>query len=261
MLRAVPLMPLFRLNSMPIVVGHRGYFTEIENSLRAFRVAIEKKLLMIELDIWLSKDGVPIVIHCNSKTDCISSTAKGVGKVKDFNADDITKISLGEQETIPTLEDTFKLCKDKIFIIIEIKEKEKKIEIVEACLSLINKYQIGDQVLFSSFDHEYYDIVRKSSDLEFKFLVDESPEFEVLLNRPSEISINSSVSCNHTLLNEENVKKFHEKGQPVSIYMYPDNLVTKDKIELLMRIDVDHFIVDDPLLAIDYMSEYLNRQI
>lgn len=261
MLRAVPLSPLFRLNNIPIVVGHRGYFTEIENSLRAFRTAIQKKLHMIELDIWLSKDGIPVVIHCNSETECISSTAKGIGKVKDFNSDELTKISLGDDETIPTLEETFKVCKDNIFIIIEIKEKEKKNEIVEACLNLINKYEISDQVLFSSFDHEYYDIIRKSSGIEFKFLVDGIPEFKELLERPSEISINTSVSCNHTLLDEESVKKFHDKGQPVSIYLYPDNSVTRDKIDLLMRIGVDHLIVDDPLLAIKYMSENLNTKV
>ncbi|MEM2740118.1 MAG: glycerophosphodiester phosphodiesterase [Candidatus Bathyarchaeia archaeon] len=49
------------------IVAHRGASGyEPENTLRAFRRAIDMKADMIEADVRLSKDGIPVVIHNGS---------------------------------------------------------------------------------------------------------------------------------------------------------------------------------------------------
>ena len=48
----------------PLVIAHRGasaYYPE--NTMAAFRAAVELGAAMIELDILLSSDGVPVVFH------------------------------------------------------------------------------------------------------------------------------------------------------------------------------------------------------
>ena len=45
------------------MLGHRGGYFGPENSMKAFREAAEKHLEGIEFDVWISKDGVPVVIH------------------------------------------------------------------------------------------------------------------------------------------------------------------------------------------------------
>ena len=46
-----------------MVVGHRGGFFGPENSMKGFRGAVENEIEGIEFDVWLSKDGIPMVLH------------------------------------------------------------------------------------------------------------------------------------------------------------------------------------------------------
>jgi len=73
------------------LVAHRGDMsTYPENSMLAFQAAIELGFTYLELDIQLSKDRVPIVIH----DDNLKRTT-GIDKnVRDFTADEINSIHL-----------------------------------------------------------------------------------------------------------------------------------------------------------------------
>ena len=46
-----------------LILGHRGGFFGPENSIPGFQGAIDHKLDGVEFDVWLSKDGVPMVLH------------------------------------------------------------------------------------------------------------------------------------------------------------------------------------------------------
>ena len=51
------------------LVAHRGDMTQyIENTLPAIQAAIDLRMSWIEIDIQISKDGVPIVVHDNELT-------------------------------------------------------------------------------------------------------------------------------------------------------------------------------------------------
>lgn len=64
---------------MPVVEGHRGSVIEPENTLIAFQNAIKLGCESIELDIWLSKDKIPVVIHGTDKGE-VNNTTNGTGK-------------------------------------------------------------------------------------------------------------------------------------------------------------------------------------
>ena len=67
-------------------IAHRGYSGKFdENTMLAFKKAIEYKADGIETDVQLSKDGVPIIIH----DETLDRTTNGHGFVNDYNLDEL----------------------------------------------------------------------------------------------------------------------------------------------------------------------------
>jgi glycerophosphoryl diester phosphodiesterase len=115
---------------------------------------------MIELDILLSKDGIPVVIH----DETLDRTTTGTGEVVDYTYEELAKLDAGSwfgeehsAERIPSLEEVLQFAKDKIALNIEIKTEavtdDLKNSIEEKALELVNKYNMQEYVLFSSFDY------------------------------------------------------------------------------------------------------------
>lgn len=104
-----------------VYIAHRGAHNLVipENSLRAFQRAIEAGN-GIEIDVRLTKDGIPVVIHDNSlKRVC------GVNeKVSELNYDKLKEYCLsGSDQSIPSLQEVLALVNGRVPIIIEIKIK------------------------------------------------------------------------------------------------------------------------------------------
>lgn len=261
MLRSFSNTPIFREKGLPIIVGHRGFFTILENSLLAFQSAVDHGLRMVELDIWLSKDNIPVVIHCN-EDGCISPNVPDKkGLIKDFTWEEIKLFSLGKSQTVPSLKQVFEICRDKVFINIEIKEKISKDQTIKECLNLISEFNMYDQVLFSSFDHSYYDILRTYSMIEFKFLMHTKTEYDSFVKRDRKDCVNSSICINNNLLSRDEVSFFHNSNQPVSVYFEKsEDSFNEEKLNYLYDIDVDHVIVDDPLFAFEQQRRYVENR-
>ncbi|MBZ0251997.1 MAG: hypothetical protein K8I02_01540, partial [Candidatus Methylomirabilis sp.] len=91
-------------------IAHRGASGECpENTLAAFGRALEIGVDMVEFDVHLSRDGVPVVIH----DDDVRRTTDGRGLVKDLTLAELRRLDAGgwkdarfAGERIPTLEET-----------------------------------------------------------------------------------------------------------------------------------------------------------
>ena len=109
----------------PVVIAHRGYSAKApENTLAAIRVAIEAEIKFIEIDVQLSSDGVPVLIH--DKT--VDRTTNGTGKVADLTLPQLKGLDAGSWfdekftgEPIPTLAEAFRLAKGKATLLLDIK--------------------------------------------------------------------------------------------------------------------------------------------
>lgn len=240
--------------NLPLIVGHRGHMKEVENSLLAFQKAIDSKLPMIELDIWLTKDDHPLVIHCSS--DFKIDTAKGItGFVKDYTFEETRKYFLDKNQVIPSLDETLQLCKGKTLVIIEIKEIEKKDLIVDKVIELLKKYDMLNQVIISSFDLEYYDIIRKKNcDLEFAGNAETIDEVRVILNRQD--LVNFSLVMDSRALTKDFIDMVHLRSIGVGLYFYPDPLHSDELMNKFFEMGVDLFIIDDPDMGIKQRSSY-----
>ncbi len=91
-------------------IAHRGASAyEPENTLRAFERAIEMGATMMELDVHLSRDGQPVVIHDPD----LSRTTDGTGRVGDLTLEQIQRLDAGLGEHIPTLAEVIDLVRGR----------------------------------------------------------------------------------------------------------------------------------------------------
>ena len=80
--------PFFALPT-PIVIGHRGAAgVAPENTLASFRRGLADGAAILESDVHLSRDGVPMLIH----DDELSRCTNGSGRVRDHTADELQRL-------------------------------------------------------------------------------------------------------------------------------------------------------------------------
>ncbi len=103
-------------------IAHRGLFNENirENTISAFDNAFNNGYEGIELDVRLTKDNIPVIIH----DSFLSRVSDGKGLVKNYPYKELIKLNFGikNKEKIAKLEEVVKKYKNRI-IIIELKEK------------------------------------------------------------------------------------------------------------------------------------------
>ncbi|MCS7364147.1 MAG: glycerophosphodiester phosphodiesterase [archaeon GB-1867-035] len=136
------------LRSRFFVVAHRGASAyEPENTLRSIRRAIEIGADVVEIDVRVTRDGYPIVIH----DETVDRTTDGSGLVNEFSLDGLRKLDAGEGERIPLLGEVLDLVADKINIFIEIKVDEA----VLPSLKEVDVRDLWSSVMFTSFNIEH----------------------------------------------------------------------------------------------------------
>lgn len=142
-----------------MVAGHRGDSANVpENTMAAFRAAIAAGADMIETDVRLTKDGVPVLIHDRTA----DRTTDGKGYVKDMTFAELRTLNAGTKDVpqqIPTLEELLELLTaTDVTLNLEVKEyheegnEARSRECVDKCVALIERYGMGEKMLFNSFD-------------------------------------------------------------------------------------------------------------
>ena len=149
----------FTFNDRMAVAAHRGdSYNYYENTISAFKSAIESGCDMIETDVRLTSDLVPVLMH-DEKVD---RTTNSKGRVQDMTFSTIRELNAGDTrnyEQIPTLVEIFELVKDtNLTLNIEIKEyynegnEQRCIDCIEKVISLVEKYDMSSRCLINSFD-------------------------------------------------------------------------------------------------------------
>jgi glycerophosphoryl diester phosphodiesterase len=115
------------------IIAHRGgAFDTPENTLASFANAIELDVEMMELDIHLSKDGIPVVIHDAT----LDRTTNAGGPVRDRTAAELRQIDAGKGEYVPQLSEVFELAGDRTPLVLEF----KAVEAVAPAIELIRAF-------------------------------------------------------------------------------------------------------------------------
>lgn len=149
-------MAFFRTDR-PLNLAHRGASRIApENTLTAFRLALELGADGFELDVHLSRDGVPVVLHDAD----LRRTTDGVGRVGEKTVAELRTLDAGSWfdprfagERIPTLDEVFEAFGDRVRYNIELKAFSLRDRgLVRAVVERVRRYGLADRVLLSSFN-------------------------------------------------------------------------------------------------------------
>jgi glycerophosphoryl diester phosphodiesterase len=142
-----------------LIYAHRGYSSIYpENTISAFKAAIDSGADGIETDIHLSRDGVIVITHDEN----IKRVSDGEGLVKDMSYEELLKYDFGrwkderfKGEKIPTLSELLDLIEGTDMVLnIEIKMGFPFYpEIEEKALAMVTERGVLDRIIFSSFNH------------------------------------------------------------------------------------------------------------
>ncbi len=137
----------------PFIWAHRGASKIApENTMAAFSAAVELGADGLELDIHLSRDGIPVVIHDES----LERTTDGRGLVADTSLEQLQQLDAGGWfspdfmgEPLPTIAEVLSAFSGKLSLNLELKEFSAGVEV----LSLLRQHSAAE-VVISSFDYD-----------------------------------------------------------------------------------------------------------
>lgn len=150
-----------------VIAGHRGDPSSgTENTMASFRAAIRAGVDMIETDIRLSKDGVPMLMHDAD----VSRTTNGSGLLCEKTYDELRALRIAGTEQIPSLEEFLALCAPVEGFLLDLEMKvythvegeAEAYRAVEKTVALIEKYSLDGRILFNSFDARVLSYIRRT---------------------------------------------------------------------------------------------------
>lgn len=238
-----------------IIFAHRGYSEKYpENTMLAFKKAIEAGAGGIETDVHLTKDGEIVITH----DETLERVSNGKGMVKDYTYEELLKFDFGEKksaefkgERAPKLIDLIKLIKEtELGLNIEIKVGfplypgiEKKV------LDMIIEEDILDRVIISSFNHYSLALLR---DLNKEVKI--APLYVSALYKPYNYAKSLGANIihpNYKVINKDVIEECHENGVKVNMYTINDLELAKN----LMAIGADGIMTDNPELMVNNLKD------
>jgi glycerophosphoryl diester phosphodiesterase len=213
-------------------VGHRGARAlEPENTLRSFRRAVELGVDAVELDVRRTKDGKIVVIH----DDKVDRTTDGSGLVKELSLEEIKGFRTEEGETIPSLGEILDFLKDKVKVLIELKEAGFE----EKVLELVREREMLDDVIVVSFSEDALARVRELDERVATGLI------YVRHRKPRETALGLGAEYLlplYRFTHSADVKKAHEAGLKVIVW----TINTPEEVTIYKQKGVDGIATDKP---------------
>ncbi len=226
-------------NEKFIKVAHRGASGyEPENTLAAFKKAIDLGANMIELDVRVCKSREVVVIHDSS----VDRVTNGHGSVEGMTLTELKGLEMQKGERIPTLEEVLDFMDKKAKINIELKGKKTAWPVSR----IIDRYveEKGwsyDDFIVSSFRHdELWKIRFFSWNVKIGVLSEAMPpiEFFSFVKAIGAYSVNVPINR----IDEKFVKEAHEKGLKVYVFTANDS----PEIEKAKQIGADYICSNYP---------------
>lgn len=217
--------------------------------MESFRLAFEQGAPMIEFDVHLSKDGVPIIIH-DAK---LERTTNLKGYACRFFAADLRKADAGKGYAIPTFEQMLQefttqgLC-------VEIKENSA--DITHKVVALIKKYNAEDRCVVGSKYYVVSETMRKNYSNIKRFLSKREFVIHYLAYKAgnSKIEKDSQAvasmpleACGLAFGNKDFIHYLHAREITVFYWTINNPIVMKE----LKQRGADGIITDNPKLGIE----------
>ncbi len=222
-------------------MAHRGASgTFPENTLSAFRAAIDAKADMCELDVQLTRDGAVVVIH----DETVERTTDGKGEVAELTLAELQRLDAGAKfkggavkgERIPTLDEVFDVTAGRCGLNIELKAGGLEHQVAQIMQS---REAFADSIV-SSFDWEY---LKKIQQLHFNIrialLADEKP-VDLMINAVAMRAY--AINPRWDMVTADLCKAAHEKN----LQVYTWTVDADARMRALMECGVDGIMTNYP---------------
>jgi glycerophosphoryl diester phosphodiesterase len=231
------------------ITAHRGASVAApENTMAAFRAAMDAGATYIELDVQRTADGRIVVLHDGD----VLRMGGDPRKVKDLSAAELQAIDIGRKygarfagEVPPTLEEVIGLVRGRTKINIELKYNVPDPGLAPAVIDLLERENFLDQVVITSLD---YAALKQVESLEPSLPTGHivtAAVGNVLRTEADFLSLNSARATASL------VRKAHAAGKDVHVW-------TVNEPEVMLRMierGVDNIITDDPALLVRAVEE------
>ena len=232
------------------IVAHRGAsMVAPENTLGAFRSAADQGAHWVEFDVSLLGDATPVVHHDDTLDRCTS----GRGPLASIAARDLSAISAGAGEALPTLDDALEtLDALEMFANLEMKPHDQPVELIADCVAnaLLERRWTAHRMIVSSFSVSALAAIRrKMPDIPIAVLFKDPPPdwLDILASVRA-----AAVHIHFTKLSQSLLAEASEHRVDVRVYTVNDPVVLAPFRDLgLTGVITDHppLFLDDPAWA------------
>lgn len=232
---------------MPRIIAHRGASGNApENTLAAIQMASDHGASWIEIDVNISRDGVPVLFH----DDGLSRCSNGTGLVIEHSLSSLKSLDAGswfgdefKGEGIPTFEECLELASRlKLGINLEIKPCSGwEIPTTDAIADLLNQTAELPPIVVSSFSHT---AMQRAAELlphlprSCLYLV-APPDWQTLTTEVGASNIHLHAN---SLLDKQKTESYKDHG--LGVYCYTVN--TADQASDLFSLGVDGVFTNYP---------------
>ncbi len=232
----------------PLIVGHRGASAAApQNTLAAFRKAVDLGADGVELDVQLSADHVLVVIHSFT----VDETTDGTGGVADKTLAQLKELDAGCKfgpqfagERIPTLPEVLETLGGRLLANIELKVFDPRDNRLSApVVETVRKHAMEGRVIFSSFNPVVLrSIKRLAPDIPAGLLV--APHLAFYLRRAwlAPLVPHEARHPHFTMLTETTMRWYRARGLRVNTWIVDDPAEMRRLIDL----GVDGIITNKP---------------
>jgi len=227
----------------PLLIAHRGANKDApENTLKAFKKAIELKADYVEFDVHGSKDHEIVIMH---DADTFRTTGHK-GKIEEMTLRELKELDCGEGEQIPTLQELIEVAKGKIGLQCEIKAEG----IAEKVIEILRGANLIDSTIISSFKHDELIKIKK---------IEPQAKLAPLIlgirkNKTIREAIEYGFYAIHPLYKfakEKFINAAHENNLKINVWTVDD----RDTMEELVNRSVDGIITNDVALGYAVIKE------
>lgn len=193
-----------------LIIGHRGAGSYApHNSRQSIAQAISMGVHMIETDIRITRDNVPVICHDHSI---------GLGAIEDLTWEEIKNYPLSNGEFLPSLEEILCLFASKVRFNLEI--KETCCEKLDCIMNKVMKIDLNNP-LFSSFSLPIVKALRKTN-YDIAFLLEKPLHTEKLLTLLIDNNI-STLNLYYPLVNQDLVTALQKNS--IKLILWTDFLM------------------------------------
>ena len=242
--------PSHWLREAPLVIAHRGASQRApENTLEAFRLALEEGADAVELDAKLTADGAVIAFH----DPTLERTSDGRGRPGDLDLAQIRRLDAGSWKgsrfrgaRVPTLEEIFAdLGRHLLFNVELTNYQTPEDRLVEHVVDVVKAMGMESRVLLSSFFRRNLAQARsRAPEIPLGHLV--GPTRLTVLDWWKAVVVpTEAIHPFWRFASRGLVRRWHGEGRRVIVYTVNEAA----RMRHLLDIGVDGMITDDPRLA------------